>query len=276
LSSRIDVAQIDKAIALTRTVDEKIQLAANKKKQQDAALAKEESRKIAVDRKNKKANDNAQHADIAKVEKKASGKRMSSCSKRVGPKVKGFRLGAPLDDAVKVLNKNHMLYGEPVHEVRMFGGFSCRDHSAKYIAESKELPVAPIDIEIADSNCKFHYENYFITDGKVYPTPLYSWSINGDENGCISEVEFGSYLVEKLFQVADLDGRAYAELFVDGYNIPRMEGKYSEGGLNFVGDYIKGKVYWEHTNPKGWTVVITEDKTTILKRVPSKAERRFD
>lgn len=105
--------------------------------------------------------------------------------------------------------------------------------------------------------------------------------INADENKKITEIFIGGAYTDKLVNVNDMSGLQFTKMFVENYNIPKMDpwnGTLNVlQGLNTLGLLADAeKTGWYYVSPQGYNIIITTGKDIILKKVPKKAERSFD
>jgi len=71
--------------------------------------------------------------------------------------------------------------------------------------------------------------------------------------------------VNYLFNVADMDGKNFAQTFVNAYNIPSMD---------FIIDVPHG--HWDYRDPQGVFVKIMTNKELFLWQIAKSTERSFD
>lgn len=105
--------------------------------------------------------------------------------------------------------------------------------------------------------------------------------INADENKKITGIFIGGAYTDKLVTVNDLSGLQFTKMFIENYNIPKMDSWNGTlnvlQGLNTLGLLADAeKTGWYYVSPQGYNIIITTGKDIILKKAPKKAERSFD
>jgi HEAT repeat protein len=174
-------------------------------------------------------------------------------------KVKGFYIGMKLEKAVKLLNEKYkdiILDSDGLFEVSYFS----------HIGQKEPPPEEPLKTE-GGSYYFDHivsYKNTVAYRGNV-SDPL----IKADESGKVILIKFPSSVVDKLFNVADMDGKSFAQTFIDNYSIPKLEPEIKE---TIYGIYS----VWAYTSDKGFKVTIDDHKNLLIEKVASAKERKFD
>ena len=99
----------------------------------------------------------------------------------------------------------------------------------------------------------------------------------------VIQIKFDHEAVDYLFNVSDMDGREFAQAFVNAYNIPSMEAKIQE--VDQLSQYVFGdnplidtspKPYWEYKDPRGVLIRIKENKELLIMKIAGSNERRFN
>jgi len=187
-------------------------------------------------------------------------------------KIKGFYIGMSLDKAVKLLNEkykdialnSHVLFGVDVGDnetlpaekpVRIEGGTYYFDHDISY-KNSVSL------------------ENFELVDPFSTVMNPVKFFIKADESGKVILIFFSPWVVNKLFNVKDMDGESFAQTFINNYSIPQLKPEIIES-IEGGDGYLLGQV-WTYTSDKGFKVTIAEDKTLLIKKVASAKERKFN
>jgi len=166
-------------------------------------------------------------------------------------KVKGFYIGMSMDKAVKLLNEKYkdiVLNSDGLF--RVYVGYN-------------ETPPAEIPVK-REGNC--YYFDHIISYKNSVRWGIGFEVIEADESGKVIYIKFPSWVVNKLFNVEDMDGKSFAQTFVNNYSIPKLETEIRKNIL----------LVWTYTSDKGFKVTIFEDKTLIIEKVASTKERKFD
>ena len=92
-----------------------------------------------------------------------------------------------------------------------------------------------------------------------------------DANQNVVSIGFGSSLVDHWFNVSDMTGQAFAQQFLDSYNVPELQVSIEQNAL-----FGTSSMYWHHTSPAGYQLTIGENKQLAIEAVATASERRFD
>ena len=80
-------------------------------------------------------------------------------------------------------------------------------------------------------------------------------------DGKVTAIRLSAWVVNDLFNAADMDASDFAQQFVNSYNIPEMK----------VSDDMES---WTYTSPDGVKVKIHDDKSVFVEKVASAQERK--
>lgn len=109
---------------------------------------------------------------------------------------------------------------------------------------------------------KFSYtitgaENFYVAIGGALPMG----AVIAGPDGKVTAIRLSAWVVNDLFNAADMDASDFAQQFVNSYNIPEMK----------VSDDMES---WTYTSPDGVKVKINDDKSVFVEKVASAQERK--
>ena len=130
--------------------------------------------------------------------------------------VKGFYVGMPVQEAKNIIAKD-------------YAGFLTKGFSTTEVTDNKEFNIVR-----ADGQGMHDYIKFFVkkADGKIY------------------DIRMGPGLVDKLFNIAGVEGLKFKEDFMKMHQIPKMD---------FDGNG------WKYTSPEGYEVMLNNEKSLILR-----------
>lgn len=106
-----------------------------------------------------------------------------------------------------------------------------------------------------------HANHYTIsTDGMTL--------FNADDMGVVTSFIFPSTIVDKLFNVKDLDGQEFARMFMRRYQFDDFNPFTYREDPQVVG--------WRHIDPDGFRIEISRWKYVFVDACPKDSERMFD
>lgn len=97
------------------------------------------------------------------------------------------------------------------------------------------------------------------------------FKIYADSTKLVNRIVLPAYMVNKLFNTADMSAIDFAQAFIDNYDIPSMNNFFVS-----LGDKIEPLVGWEFSSPDGFRIRIFSDKAIELVRIPKANDRMFD
>jgi TPR repeat protein len=99
--------------------------------------------------------------------------------------------------------------------------------------------------------------------------------VTSDQGQKLDHLHIGSSLVDRLFNVSDMNPEAFAAQFLKSYKLSGLHG--FDGGLEAEpGTVSLIKRGWKCSSEQGWRLVITDRKDILLESIPKLTERAFD
>jgi hypothetical protein len=183
-------------------------------------------------------------------------------------KIKGFYIGMDIHMVPRLLDKlldgtpytyHLFLESEPVDQIRIIivkKNLTQADSVVlmKGLADQRHL--------FPPNATKATYQKYFLKQ-QAYRGDG-GWFCAND-SGQVSLFLFGRDLVNTLFNASDLGPRDFIQTFVKSYHIPEMNTEYGGREIKYP--------YQMYTSPEGVKIMIDDDKSLVVKKVPSKAEK---
>jgi uncharacterized protein YecT (DUF1311 family) len=107
---------------------------------------------------------------------------------------------------------------------------------------------------------------------------LMVWRITADANERVTKVHFIGPVSARLFNARDMTGEEFAQAFVEGYRIDRMEVIIAPTDITtqILTDATQ-QLGWQKTDREhGWRITLHDDKTLIYEAIATAAETAFD
>ena len=104
---------------------------------------------------------------------------------------------------------------------------------------------------------------YYLYEGM--PIPI----VTSDIKNRVTTMLLPEDIVDKLFNTTGLPAEDFAKKFVESYHISKME-PFSEMMNNSL---VTG---WRFISPEGFSLIITTQKTILLKEIAKSSETKFD
>lgn len=224
----------------------------------------------------------------------------SIASTLVGPSIKGLQLGMHYEDAARIMLGLGMPPGESEWPEREeFLTDEMRDEYKSYKADNPQYDGniwAFLRKDKYPQGRPPHLGGLWEGKGPIYLSKggklrgakgemivelppsgkYYSWSMDTDDNGQVTSIDFDSRTVFKLFKVSGMELEEFLEEFSKAYSIPEWSIKQEIDALGHI------KMLAEYTDREtGWLITVTHSPSVrwyslVLKKIPTRANLGFD